>query len=128
VRGEATGTRPPDRRCRIEPGGLRALGGGRGRGPCTVRPMNRPVVLRRIARAEFDDAADWYEEQRAGRGAAFTAAVRQVLVEIGARPEAHPEVYGEIREALVSRYPYAVYDRPEPGQVTALAVFHTSRD
>ena len=90
--------------------------------------MNLPVLLRRLAQAEFDDAADWHEAQRAGRGAAFTAAVRQVLEDIQARPEAHPEVYGEIREALVARYPYAVYYRPESGQITVLAVFHTSRD
>jgi toxin ParE1/3/4 len=90
--------------------------------------MNLPVILRRLAQAEFDDAADWYESQRAGRGAAFTAAVREVLADLGSRPEAHPEVYGDVREALVARYPYAVYYRPEPGQITVLAIFHTSRD
>jgi plasmid stabilization system protein ParE len=90
--------------------------------------MNRPVILRRIARAEFDDAADWYESRRAGQGAAFTAAVRHVLMDLGARPEAHPEVYDDVREALVERYPYVVYYRPEPGQITVLAIFHTSRD
>jgi len=37
--------------------------------------MSLPVVFRRLARAEFDDAADWYEQRRAGLGAAFTAAV-----------------------------------------------------
>jgi plasmid stabilization system protein ParE len=90
--------------------------------------MNLPVILNRVARAEFDDAADWYEARRAGQGAAFTAAVRQVLVSLGSRPEAHPEVYGDIREALVARYPYAVYYRPGPNRITVLAVFHTSRD
>lgn len=90
--------------------------------------MSAPVILRRLARAEFDDAADWYEARRAGRGAAFTTAVGQVLSAIGAQPEAYPEVYGDVREASVSGYPYAVYYRPEPGQVTVLAVFHTSRD
>ena len=90
--------------------------------------MNLPVILRRIAQAKFDDAADWYEGQRAGRGAAFTAAVRRVLVAIGARPEAHPEVHGDVREALVARYPYAIHYRPGLGQVTVLAVFHASRD
>ncbi len=90
--------------------------------------MNLPVILRRIAQAEFDDAADWYEEQRAGQGAAFTGAVREVLMDLGSRPEAHPGVHGDVREALVARYPYAVYYRPGPGQVTVLAVFHSSRD
>ena len=90
--------------------------------------MNSPVVLRRLARAEFDEAADWYEARKAGLSVAFTLAVRQVLSDIGSRPEAYPEVYGEIREALVPRYPYAIYYRPAPGLVTVLAVFHTSRD
>lgn len=52
--------------------------------------MNLPVIPRRIAQAEFDEAADWYEARRAGQGAAFTAAVRQVLVDLASRPEAHP--------------------------------------
>ena len=90
--------------------------------------MSMPVILRRLARAEFDDAADWYEQRRAGRGAAFTVAVRRVLAGISDSPEAHPEVYGDVREAAVPGYPYVVYYRVESGQVTVLAVFHTSRD
>lgn len=90
--------------------------------------MSLPVILRRLAQAEFDDAADWYEQRRAGRGAAFTAAVRQVLAEVAAAPEAHPLVYQDVREVLVPGYPYAVYYRIAPNQVTVLAVFHTSRD
>ena len=30
--------------------------------------MSLPIVFRRAARAEFDDAADWYEQRRAGLG------------------------------------------------------------
>jgi plasmid stabilization system protein ParE len=90
--------------------------------------MTAPVNLRRLAQAEFDDAADWYEHRRAGRGAAFTAAVRQVLSTIGSHPERYPVVYGDVREALVPGFPYAIYYRPESGQVAVLAVFHTSRD
>ena len=90
--------------------------------------MSVPVILRRLAQAEFDDAADWYEARQVGRGAAFTAAVRRVLSAIGAQPDANPEIYRDVREALVPNYPYAVYYRPESGQVTVLAVFHASRD
>jgi hypothetical protein len=28
--------------------------------------MSLPVILRRLAQAEFADAADWYEQRRAG--------------------------------------------------------------
>ena len=90
--------------------------------------MSSPVIMRRLAQAEFDDAADWYENRRAGRGAAFTAAVRQILTAIGSQPDRYPEIYGDVREAPVSGFPYAIYYRSEPGQVTVLAVFHTSRD
>ena len=90
--------------------------------------MSTPVILRRLAQAEFDDAADWYERRRTDRGAAFTAAVRQAMAGIAATPNAHPEVYGGVRETAVPGFPYAVYYRIEPGRVTVLAVFHTSRD
>ncbi len=90
--------------------------------------MSLPVVLRRLAQAEFDDAADWYEARRPGRGDQFTDAVRDVLADIGNRPDAHPEVYNDVREALVPGFTYAVYYRIEASRVSVLAVFHTSRD
>lgn len=90
--------------------------------------MSLPIVFRRLARAEFDDAADWYEQRRAGLGAAFTVAVQQVLDQMSAQPGFYPQVFQDVREALVSGYPYCVYYREEPGQVVVLSVFHTSRD
>lgn len=59
--------------------------------------MTLPVVLRRLAQAEIDDPADWYEGQRTGQGAGFTAAVRKVLDGIRARPDAHPVVHEDVR-------------------------------
>ena len=41
--------------------------------------MSLPVVLRRAAKAEYDKAGDWYERQRPGLGAAFTAAIEKVF-------------------------------------------------
>jgi plasmid stabilization system protein ParE len=90
--------------------------------------MSLPLVFRRLARAEFLDAADWYEQRRTGLGTAFTAAVQQVLDQIAAQPSFYPQVSQDVREALVSGYPYCVYYREEPGLVLVLAVFHTSRD
>jgi toxin ParE1/3/4 len=90
--------------------------------------MILPVVFRRAARAEFDDAADWYEARQAGLGARFTAAVQQVLDRVAAQPDRYPQVYGGVREAIVPRFPYCVYYRDEPGQVLVLSVFHTARD
>jgi toxin ParE1/3/4 len=90
--------------------------------------MNRPIIFRRAARAEFDDAANWYEGMRPGLGAAFTRAVQQVLDRIAGKPEFYPKVHHDVREALVRGFPYCVYYREEPGYVLVLSVFHTSRD
>jgi plasmid stabilization system protein ParE len=87
-----------------------------------------PIVFRQASRNEFDAAADWYEQRRAGRGAGFTAAVRDVLNRIAEQPELYAQVFEDVREALVSRYPYCVYYRVEGQQVIVFAVFHTARD
>jgi hypothetical protein len=41
--------------------------------------MKLPIVFRRRARWEFDDAVDWYEQRRFGLGIAFLTAVERVL-------------------------------------------------
>jgi plasmid stabilization system protein ParE len=90
--------------------------------------MTLSVVLRRLAQAEFDDAADWHESRRAGRGAAFTTAVGRILATIAGNPTQFAEVHADIREALVAGYPSAIYYRIESARVTVLAVYHVSRD
>ena len=90
--------------------------------------MTLPIVFRRAARAEFDDAADWYEQRQTGLGTALTAAVQRVLDQIAAHPYFYPQVYQDVREALVSNYPYYVYYRDEHSRLVILSVFHTARN
>lgn len=90
--------------------------------------MSLPVVLRREARAEFDEAADRYEQDREGLGEEFIDEVEAVFRRIGAMPEMHRVVSDGIRRAGLRRFPYSVLYRVEPAQVVVLAVFHASRD
>ena len=85
-------------------------------------------MFKRAARSEFDADADWYERRRAGLGAQFTAAVRNVLDRIADEPQAYATVLEDVREAPVQRFPYCIYYREEVEQIVVLAVFHTSRD
>ena len=39
-----------------------------------------------------------------------------------------PCVHGEVRRAVVSRFPYAVFYRVDPKRVVVLAVLHMARD
>lgn len=37
-------------------------------------------------------------------------------------------VHGEVRRAVLSKFPYAVFFRVEPKRVVVLTVLHTARD
>ena len=90
--------------------------------------MTRRVVLRRAARAEFDEEGDWYERRRPGLGAAFAAAVQETFDRVAAQPQLHPIVLRDIRRVVVRGFPYCVYYRERPSTVVVLSMFHTSRD
>lgn len=90
--------------------------------------MSLPVRFLPEARAEFDQATDWYEQRRAGLGVDFVARVREVLDRVAANPRIHAAVYGDVRKAKVNRFPYVVIYREEPGEVVVIALFHTSRN
>ncbi len=90
--------------------------------------MSLPVVLRDEAQAEFDEAFDWYEAQRAGLGPEFVAEVQKVFDRVAANPLMHGVVFADIRKGVVRRFPFNVFYRPHPDRVEVLAVFHSSRD
>lgn len=90
--------------------------------------MSLPLRLLPEARAEYDEAAKWYEQQQPGLGVDFVAKVREVFTRIAANPKMHAKVYGEVRKAVVKRFPYIVLHQEDPGEVVVISVFHTSRD
>ena len=89
--------------------------------------MTPRLVLRPQAEAELLDARDWYEDQRPGLGSAFATEVETALGGVLQAPQAYPRVQGEIRRALVRRFPYAIYFRAMPDEIVVLAVIHGRR-
>jgi plasmid stabilization system protein ParE len=77
------------------------------------------------AEAELEEAFGWYEERTPGLGSGFMRAVRAAFATVSRNPEQFARVRGEIRRALVRRFPYAVYYIVEPGQISVIAVVHT---
>lgn len=90
--------------------------------------MTLLVRLRAAARAEFDDAVEWYEGCRAGLGAWFVEQVYATFDRIAERPELYPRVLGDVRRAVVNRTPYLVFYRIRTNRIVVLSVFHGSRD
>jgi hypothetical protein len=67
------------------------------------------VVYRLAAGRDIAEARRWYDAKRVGLGGEFRQAVRVVETLLQKHPDSFPRVHGEVRRALVTRFPYAVY-------------------
>lgn len=89
------------------------------------------VVVRVLgrAKAELQEAADWYEARRSGGASASLAAVEYAFTQIADHPERYPVWQGAsgFRRVLVSRYPYLVFYQLRGETAIVHAVAHTSR-
>ena len=90
--------------------------------------MALPVVYRRKVGRDLAGGYAWYNGQRNGFGEEFLVAVDAAFDTIEHFPEVFARVHGEVRRAIVSRFPYAVFYRVETKRVVVLAVIHTARD
>ena len=90
--------------------------------------MKRGFVLRRVAEREFHDSIAWYENEREGLGQEFRATVEEYFQRIADNPEWFPEVRGEVRRAVVRRFPFVIHFLVETDRIVILSVFHTSRE
>ena len=90
----------------------------------------RQVVFRPQAADDAGEVQTWYESRRAGLGHEFGVAVDDLIGRIATNPFMFHCVHGEIRRAVLSRFPYAVYFRLAGDQVVVLAIHgrqHPSR-
>ncbi|MBY0270252.1 MAG: type II toxin-antitoxin system RelE/ParE family toxin [Burkholderiales bacterium] len=90
--------------------------------------MTLPVVYRRRVQHDLAAAFDWYEEQRTQFGEQFLSAVQSSFRTIERYPELFEPVHGEVRRAIVPRFPFAVFYIVEPHRTVVLRVLHTARN
>lgn len=88
-----------------------------------------PVAVKSSARAEFDEAIDFFDSRWPGAGKKFALTVQSVFDRIAANPEMHAIVQDDVRKALVPghRY-YVIYYRVKSTRIEVLSIFHTSQD
>ena len=90
--------------------------------------MSLPVVYRRKVGRDLAGGYVWYNGQRDGLGEEFLAAVNTAFDTVARFPDIFARVHGEVRRAVVSRFPFAVFYRIEAKRVVVLTVLHTARD
>ena len=89
--------------------------------------MARAFIVRPLAEADIDSAAQWYENERPGLAARFLTDLDRTFTRIEERPLQFPTIADGIRRALLHTFPYAVYFQLSSENVTVLAVLHLRR-
>jgi len=76
----------------------------------------------------MDDAIAWYESERPGVGIEFASEIGSLLARIADTPKQFRRVRGDVRRAVLSRFPYTIHFLLESGRIVVLAVFHAKRN
>ena len=90
--------------------------------------MPLTLVYRLRVGRDLAGAFTYYEEQVEGLGERFLSAVDSTFDAIERYPEMFAKVHGEVRRAIISQFPYAIFYRIEPKRVVVFRVLHTARD
>lgn len=90
--------------------------------------MTFAVTFHRAARAEFIEAAAWYEAQHPSLGTEFISEIDRCIALVAEYPQLYAVVYKGLRRITTKRFPYSIYYRVQTGRIVVLAVFHGSRD
>ena len=95
--------------------------------------MTKPIRYHRDARADYREAASWYQDRREGSGVEFIERVAETLKDIAAMPHAGLLVADGgagkvIRRRRVRRFSHYIIYRETPSAIRVLAVAHTSRE
>jgi len=89
-----------------------------------------PLNFRPQVELDVDEAYAWYEEQGLGLGEDWLLCLDETFGKISRNPEIYGKLLGDVRCAMLQRFPYNVYFdfRKAKNSVLILGVFHASRD
>ncbi len=88
------------------------------------------LKILREANKEFQEGAQWYEEQADGLGFRFIEVIKHKLETIQKYPERNPKRKGNFREAIVRTFPYIIIYTLYKKEmiITINSIFHTSQN
>ncbi len=87
----------------------------------------RRVELLPNAKLDLEEAARWYESERAGLGRDFLRGMALVVASLRRLPERNPILSGKTRRAKMRRFPYIVLYVVQSDVVLVVSVLHQHR-
>lgn len=86
--------------------------------------MSYRVRIRHAAEQDLIEAQRWYEQQQIGLAARFHSEFSATIRVLADTPLIYPELYRDVRRAVVHCFPYLVWYRVDDLIVTVLACTH----
>lgn len=80
------------------------------------------------AEADVRDIYNWYRDQGEGLAPEFRRALDACLNRVRRNLMVYAKVHGEIRRAMLQRFPYCVFYIVDESEVGVIGVFHGHRD
>ena len=85
------------------------------------------ILFSKFAKNELDDAVTFYETELAGLGRLFKEEIKSSVSRIKEHPEAWSIEKGDIRKALLHRFPYKILYAIEKDKIIILTIAHQHR-
>ena len=86
------------------------------------------LVIKEEARNEILDAYYWYESRLNGLGKRFVETLDYSFERITSFPFSFPKKHKEMRQAIVSQFPFVIVFEIEENEIIVYAVFNTKRN
>jgi toxin ParE1/3/4 len=86
------------------------------------------VAFHPLVEADATDAAEWYERQQAGLGAAFVAEYRERLHHLPDEALLYAVRFHDIRRVNLPKFPYGIFYFLVENGIVILGVLHGARD
>jgi len=90
--------------------------------------MNYELSVLPEAEADLAEAYHWHEERVPELGVLFRDRVDECLMRIQRNPFAYQVVHGQVRRALLRKYPYGIFYFVEEETIVIIGCFHGRRD
>jgi toxin ParE1/3/4 len=90
--------------------------------------MASQVIYKAAAEADVEEAYIAYEKVRQGLGGEFLDELARIEGHLQANPALYQQVDGDMRRAVLRRFPYGLFYVIDGGQVNVLGCLHLHRD
>ena len=88
----------------------------------------RSALFKPLAEVDVEEAYHWYERRRSGLGSDFLLSIEETIEKCLRQPNMYPVVHGDIRRAVIRRFPYGIFYSVANELLIVIAVFHVSRE